>query len=205
MSKATTRMSQSKSKSKPAASALDGLLTLTRFSKQDTQRIVEGPGEGASQGAGEAAFALAQAFQAKEVLRIQALNLALNALQAINNETAKAALKSIEALVNAQAGLPMEPGWIVQSPSYGKWFISKAAVAADWKQDHEQAYPGEPVPEPTPDTLETWFYEQISWIEISVYGVQLEGINVVKHLESAYQAMRGDTDLPGSFGKSQEI
>lgn len=66
------------------------------------------------------------------------------------------------------------PGWIVQHPKYGKWFISRAAVIADWKRDHAQAYPDEPEREPTADEVETWWNEQITWLEVAANGKQLE-------------------------------
>lgn len=68
-----------------------------------------------------------------------------------------------------------EQGWKVSDEKYGTWFISKNSVIQDWKQDHRQAYPGEPVPEPDEQTIQTWFYEQISWIEIAQYGIKLQG------------------------------
>lgn len=69
---------------------------------------------------------------------------------------------------------PEEAGWTVSHYRYGKWFISREAVAADWKQDHAQAYPDEPVSEPDDETIDTWFHEQISWIEVAAYGRQVE-------------------------------
>lgn len=68
---------------------------------------------------------------------------------------------------------PPAPGWTVNHPRYGTWFISTAAVVEDWKKDHEQAYPGEPVPEPDEETIAIWFAEQISWIEVAALGTQL--------------------------------
>ena len=65
-------------------------------------------------------------------------------------------------------------GWTVQHPKYGKWFIPRAAVIADWKQDHAQAYPDEPEREPTTDEVEVWWNEQTTWIEIAANGKQLE-------------------------------
>ena len=65
-------------------------------------------------------------------------------------------------------------GWVMTHPRYGKWFMPRTGVIADWKADHAEAYPGEPVPEPTNETIETWLSEQISWIEVAHYGRQLE-------------------------------
>lgn len=65
-------------------------------------------------------------------------------------------------------------GWEVTHPKYGKWFISRDAVIAVWKQDYAQNCPGKPVPEPADDSVDVWFAEQISWIEVAAYGKQLE-------------------------------
>lgn len=66
------------------------------------------------------------------------------------------------------------PGWVVAHWQYGKWFISRDSVIADWKQDHAQAYPGQPVPEPSDDEIQVWFSEQTTWIEVAACGKQLE-------------------------------
>lgn len=65
-------------------------------------------------------------------------------------------------------------GWVVVHPRYGKWFISREAVIADWKRDHSQAYPGEPVPDPTDEDIDIWFHEQTTWIEVAAHGTQIE-------------------------------
>lgn len=65
-------------------------------------------------------------------------------------------------------------GWTVQHARYGKWFIPRSAVIADWKQDRAQAYPDEPEREPTSDEVETWWNEQTTWLEVAANGKQLE-------------------------------
>lgn len=63
-------------------------------------------------------------------------------------------------------------GWICKHPWYGTWFISRQAVINDWKEDHERFYGTRE--EPSGGAVEAWFAEQISWVEISAYGKQLE-------------------------------
>lgn len=85
-------------------------------------------------------------------------------------------------------------GWTVTDPKYGVWFITKAAVIADWKQDREQAYPGEPVPAPDEETIETWFNEQISWIEVHRDGVQIAGPDMQAWEQRFYEEMRRNSN-----------
>lgn len=72
------------------------------------------------------------------------------------------------------AALPNEAGWIAEHPKYGKWFMPRSAVVADWKQDQRDAYPGEVEREPDDGMVECWFCEQISWIEVRRDGRQLQ-------------------------------
>jgi hypothetical protein len=65
------------------------------------------------------------------------------------------------------------PGWAIEHPQYGKWFITREAVIADWKKDYAEAYPDSSIPEPDAETIETWFAEQITWIEVAAHGAQL--------------------------------
>ena len=96
---------------------------------------------------------------------------------------------------------PTEPGWVMTHPRYGKWFISREAVAADWKQDHEQAYPDEPVSEPDEETVDSWFYEQISWYEVSVYGKQLERPNTAAIEVKWLREMANDADEASRYSE----
>ena len=85
-------------------------------------------------------------------------------------------------------------GWTVQHPKYGKWFISRAAVIADWKQDYAQAYPDEPEREPTADEVETWWNEQTTWIEVAANGRQLERPNMAAWEAAWLMNMKEDAD-----------
>lgn len=98
-----------------------------------------------------------------------------------------------EALVGGSelnAGL----GWTVSHTRYGKWFIYRDAVIADWKQDHAQAYPDEPDREPTQAEIETWWNEQTTWIEIAANGKQLERPDMAAHEAAWLRQMASDTD-----------
>lgn len=66
----------------------------------------------------------------------------------------------------------MQEGWICKNGKYGTWFLSKEAVIKDWK--NHQAYHGNTQVEPMDESIDSWFNEQISWIEVSAYGKQLE-------------------------------
>ena len=96
---------------------------------------------------------------------------------------------------------PTGPGWVVTHPRYGKWFISREAVAADWKQDHEAAHPDEPVSEPDEETVDSWFYEQISWYEVSVYGKQLERPNTAAIEVKWLREMANDADGASQYSE----
>lgn len=85
-------------------------------------------------------------------------------------------------------------GWVVRHPYYGKWFISRDAVIADWKQDHLEYYGCDA--EPSETDIESWFNEQISWIEIEKRGVQIERADWVA-IEANYMAlMAQNPDYP---------
>lgn len=87
-----------------------------------------------------------------------------------------------------------EPGWIVSHPQYGKWFISRKAVIADWKYDRAQAYPDEPEREPTNEELEVWWSEQTTWVEVAANGKQLERPDMVAIEAMFMRKMTTDTD-----------
>lgn len=95
---------------------------------------------------------------------------------------------------NAMVVVDGLPGWEATHPRYGKWFISRAAVVEDWKQDYEQAFPGKPVPEPTDDVVDVWLAEQISWIEVAARGKQLERPDMAAVEAEFLRQMAGDGD-----------
>lgn len=92
-----------------------------------------------------------------------------------------------------------ELGWTCTHPKYGTWFISRAAIIADWKQDHKQAYPNEAEYEPCNDVVEIWRTEQTSWVEIHAYGRQIKRPNLSAHEVAWLQAMSRDVDLPDAL------
>lgn len=83
-------------------------------------------------------------------------------------------------------------GWVCKHPQYGTWFISRQAVINDWKEDHRQYHGREG--EPTKGDVESWFAEQISWIEISAYGKQLERPDMTAIEKHWLGIMKSDTD-----------
>jgi hypothetical protein len=85
-------------------------------------------------------------------------------------------------------------GWLVTHPYYGKWFISKEAVVADWKQDHLEYYGVDAEPEDT--DVEVWFNEQISWIEIAKRGVQIKRADWVAIEANFMLLMTQNPDYP---------
>lgn len=87
-------------------------------------------------------------------------------------------------------------GWVCEHDRYGTWFISREAVIEDWKQDRKQAYPDAAECEPHHQAVQTWFNEQISWIEIHLSGVQLKRPDVAAHEAGWLFAMSRDTDGP---------
>ena len=95
---------------------------------------------------------------------------------------------------------PSEPGWTVRHPRYGVWFLSRAAVAADWKQDRKQALPNEAEREPLADEIETWWNEQTSWIEVRARGVQLERPDMAAIEQAFLREMSGNSDLVAHDG-----
>lgn len=86
------------------------------------------------------------------------------------------------------------PGWAVENSKYGKWFISRDAVIVNWKQDQAKAYPDKPVKEPCDAVIEVWFNEQITWIEVSAYGKQLERPNMGAVEAAWLREMAGNSD-----------
>ena len=92
---------------------------------------------------------------------------------------------------------PKEKGWTVEHPKYGTWFISRQSVIDDWKQDRAQAYPGEPVNEPDKGTVEIWFNEQISWIEVSKYGKQVARPDMDAFEKQWLESMMRNADCAG--------
>lgn len=90
--------------------------------------------------------------------------------------------------------LSRELGWTVQHPRYGKWFMPRAAVTADWKQDRAQAYPDEPEREPTSEEVETWWCEQTTWIEVAANGTQLERPDMAAYEAEWMRQMADDAD-----------
>lgn len=107
--------------------------------------------------------------------------------------------------VAATQFIPDEPGWIVRHDKYGKWFISRAAVIIDWKQDHAQACPNEPAREPSNDEVETWFGEQISWIEIARDGKQIERPDMVAVEQSWSNDMKHNADYVSFDYDAEEV
>lgn len=91
---------------------------------------------------------------------------------------------------------PARAGWTVAHMKYGKWFISREAVIANWKQYRAQAYSDEPACEPSDETVETWFHEQISWIEVAKYGEQLERPDMAAVEAEWRRQMARDWDYP---------
>lgn len=86
-------------------------------------------------------------------------------------------------------------GWVVSHPKYGKWFISRNAVIANMQHDYLSAHPDKPAPEPCDESIQTWFNEQISWVEVSALGKQIERPDM-NAVELAWRhEMTSNTDL----------
>jgi hypothetical protein len=64
-------------------------------------------------------------------------------------------------------------GWEVSHPHYGTWFISYESVLKDYKECLDDFDPITVKEIPSEDTIETWYREQITWIEFKRYGVQV--------------------------------
>ena len=86
------------------------------------------------------------------------------------------------------------PGWVVKHPQYGTWFITRAAVAEDWKQDHRRAYPDDGPKEPCEEAINTWFAEQTSWIEVAARGEQIARPDMDAWEKFWREKMAGDPD-----------
>jgi len=86
----------------------------------------------------------------------------------------------------------MKQGWIWKSKEYGTWFISKQAVTKHWQDDRLELY-GE-LRDPTQEQLELWHNEQITWVEVNLYGEMLEGPDMNYWKEVFWQRMKTDYD-----------
>lgn len=89
----------------------------------------------------------------------------------------------------------MKQGWIWKSKEYGTWFISKEAVAEDWKRDYFEEYNEHGEPRELSDKeIETWHNEHITWVEVNLYGELLEGPDMNYWKEVFWQRMKTDYD-----------
>jgi len=88
-------------------------------------------------------------------------------------------------------------GWICTHYQYGTWFISREAVANDWKKDHRSYYKDDKTEanrEPSREEIDTWFREQISWIEINRFGKQTRRPNMELIEKQWLKSMKEDPD-----------
>lgn len=111
----------------------------------------------------------------------------------VQQEIIDAARKRIDALMGSRK--IAEPGWVVATAAYGKWFVPYAAVANDLSKDREQ-YCGvkDPSP-PSKESVESWFSEQISGIETFAYGTQLALPKALLSAEAAHlDRLKNDPD-----------
>lgn len=86
-------------------------------------------------------------------------------------------------------------GWECSDAKYGVWFISRQTVINDYIQDQKQEY-GLDVANLNPDdeTINVWFSEQISWIEVYHYGKQLHKPNMQSFEKSWLREMSNNTN-----------
>lgn len=108
-------------------------------------------------------------------------------------EIADAALTIIREALRPEIKQPTEPGWICSNQEYGTWFISRYLVIKDWQRDQLEYY-GREATEIDGDEIETWFNEQISWVEVAHYGIQLKRPDMIAIEKSFYDVMKRDTD-----------
>ena len=94
-----------------------------------------------------------------------------------------------------------ERGWKCEHHEYGTWFISKSSIIEDWKSDYRRYYEKEPEKEPCNATIETWRNEQISWVEIRHYGIQLKRPDLEAHEARWLKSMTYDVDIPDKLTK----
>ena len=86
-----------------------------------------------------------------------------------------------------------EKGWIVKHQKYGTWFISRESVIKDYVKYLEHFDEEIPVSF-SDDCIEVWFNEQVSWIEVSFYGKQLERPDMQAWENHFRKQMKKDTD-----------
>lgn len=111
----------------------------------------------------------------------------------VQQEIIDAARRRIDALMGSRK--IAEPGWVVATAAYGKWFVPYAAVANDLSKDREQYYGVKDSSLPSRESVETWFHEQISGIETLAYGTQLALPTSVFSAETLHQdRMKNDPD-----------
>jgi len=87
-------------------------------------------------------------------------------------------------------------GWGASHPHYGTWFISYDSVLKDYKECLVYPDPFTVHETPSIETIETWYREQITWIEFKYYGVQVKRPDMDAIEKEFLIDMSRDTDIP---------
>ena len=66
----------------------------------------------------------------------------------------------------------IKDGWVIESPDYGTWFVSRQVVTDDYISDHIMYYGKKPDSVSDVD-VDSWFDEQIWWPYIVRLGIQI--------------------------------